>query len=59
MNYLHIVGPPGTGKTHSLMEQINLLLHHGVGPGEIAFTSFTKAAIGQARERVGKRFGLG
>ncbi len=58
MNTLHIVGPPGCGKTHELMGKIRTLIQHGIPSAEIAFTSFTKSAIEQARERTGKQFGL-
>lgn len=58
MNCKHIVGPPGCGKTHACMRNIESLLNAGFRPEEIAFVSFTKAAITEARNRVQERFGF-
>lgn len=51
-----LLGPPGTGKTTTLLNRIGDLLEGGVPPEEIAFVSFTKAACTEARERAMARF---
>jgi superfamily I DNA/RNA helicase len=58
MNFLHVVGPPGTGKTFTLMQRIEELLAAGLGPDDICYCSFTKAAILEAKRRVEELFGF-
>jgi superfamily I DNA/RNA helicase len=53
-----LLGPPGTGKTTTLLNQIESLLAAGVRPDEIAFVSYTKAATNEAIERASKRFDI-
>jgi hypothetical protein len=53
-----ILGGPGTGKTHSLLQIMEGALARGIPPGELAFVSFTNAAVDEAREKACKRFGL-
>jgi superfamily I DNA/RNA helicase len=51
-----IFGPPGTGKTTKLLEIIEAELEMGTLPSEIAFVSFTNAAVNEAKQRVREKF---
>jgi len=53
-----IFGPPGTGKTTKLLEIIEQELAAGIDPNEIAFVSFTNAAVNEAKRRTAKKFKL-
>tara|TARA_R100000951_G_scaffold44962_1_gene38301 strand:- start:1411 stop:2931 length:1521 start_codon:yes stop_codon:yes gene_type:complete len=53
-----ILGPPGCGKTYTLIERIRKAFDDGVRPEEIAFVSFTRKAIQEAVERVLDEFGM-
>ena len=53
-----ILGPPGTGKTTTLMNTIESLLEKGVKPEDIGFISFTKKATAEARDKARARFGF-
>jgi superfamily I DNA/RNA helicase len=46
-----VLGPPGCGKTARLTAVMQAHLRAGVPADRIAFVSFTKAAVGVARER--------
>lgn len=53
-----IIGPPGTGKTTTILTIIEEALAKGTPPGRIGLVSFTRAAVGEAIERAAKRFGI-
>jgi len=53
-----ILGPPGTGKTTTLLNILEKELSHGVSPYKIAFVSFTRKGAYEAKERVVERFDL-
>lgn len=53
-----LLGPPGTGKTTTLMRRIEGLLGEGVAPENIAFVSFTNAAVTEAKDRAIAKFGF-
>ena len=51
-------GPPGTGKTTTLLNQVDELLAGGMSPNEIGYFAFTRKAAHEARDRAVARFGL-
>ena len=53
-----ILGPPGTGKTHTLLNRVEEELARGTPPDRIAFLAFTKKAATEARDRAMKKFKL-
>lgn len=53
-----ILGPPGTGKTERCMQEVESALSRGVSPERVAYVSFTRRAIQEARERASERFDL-
>ena len=54
-----ILGPPGTGKTTYLLEQMEKELDRGITPDRIGFVSFTRRAAQEAKDRAKKKFKLG
>ena len=55
---LKIYGPPGTGKTTTALGLIEQELADGVPPDGVALVTFTRNAASEAKERMGRRFGL-
>lgn len=53
-----ILGPPGTGKTTTLMGIIRELLSNGYEPAQIGFVSYSRASVAEARDRVAKATGI-
>lgn len=51
-----VLGPPGTGKTTTLLEIVDSRLSAGVPPERIAFLSFTRKAAEEARDRACVKF---
>jgi superfamily I DNA/RNA helicase len=53
-----ILGPPGTGKTTSLLTIVDEVLKQGLPPWSIGYLSFTKRAVEEAAERAAVKFKL-
>ena len=57
MNNLQLyLGPPGTGKTTTLLNRVEEIIDSGVHPRDIAFVSFTRKAAYEARDRALAKF---
>lgn len=53
---IKLFGPPGTGKTTTLLNRIEKYIERGVSPHKIAYFSFTKKAINEGVERARSKF---
>ena len=53
-----ILGPPGTGKTTTLLNLVDEFLKDGIRPRQIGYFSFTKKAATEAADRAADKFGL-
>jgi superfamily I DNA/RNA helicase len=53
-----IFGPPGTGKTHRCIQEVERLLRSGVRPARIAYLTFAKSAAAVAKSRAMEQFDL-
>ena len=54
-----ILGPPGTGKTSTLLGLIEDELEKGTEPERIGFFTFTKKAVKEGKERAMDKFNIG
>ena len=52
------LGPPGTGKTYTLINIVKDALQNGVPPERIGFVSFSKKATEEARTRAARELNL-
>ena len=53
-----ILGPPGTGKTSTLLGLIEDELERGTDPTRIGFFTFTKKALNEGKQRAMEKFDL-
>jgi len=53
-----ILGPPGTGKTTTLLNLVDEFIQKGIRPKQKGYFSFTKKAATKAADRAAKKFGL-
>lgn len=53
-----ILGPPGTGKTTTLLGIVDEELSAGTKPERVGYVSFTQRAANEAAERACRKFGL-
>ena len=54
-----VIGPPGTGKTSTLLSLVEERLSDGVPPEKIGYFAFTNRAANEAKERAYERFAYG
>lgn len=58
MQTFKYAGPPGTGKSTTLLNVLDRILSSGVSSEDIVFTTFTRAGAYEARDRAIARFSL-
>ena len=46
-----VIGPPGTGKTRRLLNEVQKYVKKGVPLNRIGYFAFTRKAAGEARDR--------
>ena len=46
-----ILGPPGTGKTTTLLNLVDQFIQQGIRPKKIGYFSFTKKAANEAKQK--------
>ena len=51
MKKYRVIGPPGTGKTRSLLETVQQYRDKGIALDDIGYFAFTRKAAGEARDR--------
>ena len=55
MNY-KVIGPPGTGKTHYLLNKVKEYVKNGTPLNRIGYFAFTRKAAREARDRFLEEF---
>ena len=53
-----ILGPPGTGKTTTLLNLVDQFIQQGIRPKQIGYFSFTRKAAREAATRAAQKFNL-
>jgi len=51
MKKYRVIGPPGTGKTRSLLETVQQYRDKGIALDDMGYFAFTRKAAGEARDR--------
>ena len=46
-----VIGPPGTGKTRRLLNEVENYVNKGTKLNKIGYFAFTRKAAGEARDR--------
>ena len=46
-----VIGPPGTGKTRRLLNEVHKYVQKGTPLDQIGYFAFTRKAAGEARDR--------
>lgn len=54
-SFTSIIAPPGSGKTHTLVERVKWLVEQGRDPQGIIIVTFTRKAAAELRERLPSR----